>query len=329
MMIGATAMTEEAALAWVIRVRDPGFADWESFTLWLEGDPAHALAYDRLAAIDADLPAMLPAAVPHLTPVLPATVLPATIIPANDEDASPRRWRWAAGGGIAAVAAALIAFVAIPRADPYSVATAPGQTREIALADGTRIVLNGGTTLQLDHTHPRLAALEKGEALFTVTHDPRDPFRVKVGNAVFEDVGTVFNISHAGGLTRIGVSEGAVVYNPQAEAIALPAGRGLTARDAGGTVQLAAVAPDTVGSWRTGRLIYNNASMDEIAADIARSLGVPVRAAPDVSAMHFTGTILIDRNAGQFFTHAAPLLGVSAHQQDGAWMLGPQDAAPR
>ncbi|WP_336964400.1 FecR family protein [Sphingobium aquiterrae] len=314
-------MTEEAALAWVIRVRDPDFADWEAFTRWLEGDPAHARAYDRLAAIDADLPAALP----HASPARH----PAPVIPANDQDAPPRRWRWVAGGGIAAVAAALVAFVAIPRADPYSVATAPGQTREIALADGTKIVLNGGTTVRLDHARPRLAALEKGEALFTVTHDPRDPFRVQVGDAVFEDVGTVFNISHAGGMTRIGVSEGAVVYNPQAEAIALPAGRGLTARDADGTVQLAAVAPDAVGSWRTGRLTYNNAPMDEIAADIARSLGVPVRAAPGVATMHFTGTILIDRDAGHFFARAAPLLGVSARRRDGAWMLEPQDAAPR
>jgi transmembrane sensor len=327
-MIGSMANFDEAALAWVIRVRDPDFADWEAFTLWLESDPAHAQAYDRLSAADEDLPAMLP-----LMPTpkaLPVASMPdgTPLIAANDEVASPARRRWLTGG-FAAVAAALIAFVAIPRADPYSVTTSPGQTREITLKDGTHVILNGGTTLHLDHGNPRLASLERGEALFTVTHDPRDPFRVKVGDALFEDVGTIFNIRRSDGMTRIGVSEGAVLYNPQAEAIALPAGRGLTARDADGTVQLAPVAREAVGGWHSGRLTYDNASMDEIAGDIARNLGVAVRASPGVGAMHFTGTIMIDRDAGQFFAHAAPLLGVSARQQDGAWLLGPADAAPR
>jgi transmembrane sensor len=327
-MNGVMARMEEAALDWVIRVRDPDFAAWEAFTLWLEQDPAHAAAYDAMAALDAGLPAMLPPAPVRLADagVGGATPIPANDEPAVDRNAAARRRWWFAGGGAAAVAAALVAFISVPRADPYVVTTAPGQTRDIALDDGTHVTLNGGTTIRLDHADPRLAALESGEALFTVTHDAKNPFRVTVGQAVFEDVGTVFNIRRVGGTTSIGVSEGAVVYNPRAEAIALPAGRALTARDGDGTVQLSAVAPQAVGGWRSGRLVYDGAPMDEIAGDLGRSLGVTIRTAPAVSAVRFTGTVMLDRDADRFFGRAAPLLGVSARKQEGAWVLGPPDA---
>ena len=46
---------ETAALDWVIRQRDPAFADWEDFTDWLDADPAHAEAYHEAVALDADL----------------------------------------------------------------------------------------------------------------------------------------------------------------------------------------------------------------------------------------------------------------------------------
>ncbi len=314
-MNGAEAMIHEAAIGWVIRTRDPEFTDWEGFTAWLEADPGHAAAYDALMAADADLPSLLPE-----NPVgMPE--------PANDPgERRSRPWRWVGGGAIAAALVAAISIGSWNRTDIYSVTTRPGETRTIALEDGTRIDLNGGTTLRLDRKNMRFAALDAGEAAFTVRHDAADPFRVTVGEAVFEDAGTVFNIVHASGATRIGVSEGKVIYNPQAEAIALPAGRALT-DDASG-LHLMAVAPEAVASWRQGSLVYANAAVGDIGQDIARSLGVRLTIAPGAQAMRFTGTIRLDRNPERFFATAAPLMGLSAVRQGDGWVLkeghGPQ-----
>lgn len=304
------AMIDDEALGWVIRTRDPQFTDWEGFTAWLEADPGHAAAYDALARSDADFADLVPA-----TPSIP--------LPANDAGEPRRRvGRWVGGGAVAAALVALLSVNMIGRADPYSITTAPGQQREIALADGTKIALNGGTTLRLDRADPRFAALDRGEAVFTVTHDASDPFRVTVADAVFEDAGTVFNISRIDGVTRIGVAEGEVIYNPKAEAISLPAGRALRAADAEGRVTLSAIATDAVAGWRKGRLSYDNAPMSDVAADIGRSLGVKVAAAPAAAAMRFTGTIAIDRNPDRFFANAAPLLGVRAERRGkGTWIL--------
>jgi transmembrane sensor len=303
-------MVNEEALAWVIRTRDPGFDDWEAFTIWLEGDPARAPAYDALMAQDAELDAIIPA-----DPV----TLPQ---PANDIT-PPRRpvWRWAAGGAIAAALVATVSIGMMNRADIYSVTTRAGETRHIALDDGTTIDLNGDTQLRLDRNDVRFAALDRGEAAFTVRHDASDPFRVSVGDAVFEDAGTIFNIVHTDKATRIGVSEGKVIYNPQAEAIALPAGRAL-ADDAEG-LRVMDVAPAAVASWREGRLVYNNAPIRDIGQDIGRSLGIRVTTTASAQAMRFTGTIELDKNPARFFSGAAPLMGLSAVPKDGGWMLTP------
>lgn len=305
----------EEALAWVIHTRDPAFADWEGFTAWLERDAANAAAYDMLMAADADMDAIIPA-----EPV-------AMPIAANDAG-EPRRaaWRWIGGGAIAAALVAAVSVGMMNRADIYTVTTRPGETRSIALDDGTRIDVNGGTTIRLDRNDMRFAALDAGEAAFTVRHDAANPFRVTVGDAVFEDAGTIFNIVHGTGATRIGVSEGKVIYNPQAEAISLPAGRGL-ADDAQG-LRVMDVAPVAVASWRTGRLVYANAPVTQVSEDIARSLGITVHFTPQAAATRFTGTIRLDKDAARFFAGAAPLMGLTAVRQGKDWLLkegnGPQ-----
>ena len=50
------AAMRDQAVMWAVAVNDPGFADWDGFTAWLEADAAHAEAYDHavLAAAAAD-----------------------------------------------------------------------------------------------------------------------------------------------------------------------------------------------------------------------------------------------------------------------------------
>ncbi|MCP1470770.1 transmembrane sensor [Sphingobium sp. OAS761] len=307
-MNGVGATMNEEALAWVIRTRDPAFTDWETFTRWLEGDPARAEAYDALMAADDGLDSLIP----------PEPV--AMPVAANDAGVGRRAaWRWIGGGAIAAALVATLSVGMMNRSDIYTVQTRPGESRTIALDDGTRIDLNGATTLRLDHRNARFAALDSGEAAFTVRHDAADPFRVTVGDAIFEDAGTMFNIVHTSRATRIGVSEGRVIYNPSAEAISLPAGRGL-ADDAQG-LRMTDIAPSAVASWREGRLTYSNMPVGDIAEDIARTLGIQVNTSAGARAMRFTGTILIDRDPARFFNGAAPLMGLTAVRQGDGWLL--------
>lgn len=74
--------------------------------------------------------------------------------------------------------------------------TAYGEKKEVWLPDSTRVLLNAGSTLQIDSIfgqHSRKVYLT-GEALFDVTHNKDLPFSVYVKNFEVKVLGTLFNV---------------------------------------------------------------------------------------------------------------------------------------
>lgn len=309
---------EEEAIAWVIRLRDASAAEWESFTLWLEADPAHGAAYEEAALADQELEGLAglgTAARPE--PSLAPPRRPATF---------PRRAMlgWA-------VAAALVGVIGtigfVGEDNSYPIVTAPGEHRALALADGSRIDLNGGTRLILDHDEPRWARLVEGEALFTVVHDDSDPFRVEAGGASLIDMGTVFNVKDDEGRLSVAVAEGAVRYETGSEVADLEAGMALV-RSAGGEAIVTRRDPGTIGSWRDGRLSYAAASYAEVAADLARHLGIAVETSDAVALRQFSGTIMLDGEPGELRRRVSALLEVEIDASQSGWVLRARDGAP-
>lgn len=222
----------DQAVAWHVRQGGMSAADWQVFIAWLEADPAHARAFDRIALMDAAL-AEHPLPEPRPAPVA-----------ANDQGESRptprRRWLWAIGGtGIAATLAALtIPLATTASADPYVLATKPGERRNVTLADGTSIEVSGGTRIGLDRANPRVATLEAGEATFHVRHDAANPFTLRSGGITVRDLGTVFNVARAGARLDVEVAEGAVMFQPGRESLTLRQGHALSAREDLGKVAL-------------------------------------------------------------------------------------------
>src|SRR5687767_4645876 len=94
----------DQAIDWLIRQRDPAFADWEPFTDWLEADPANSAAYSELAAREE-----------AVAERVAETAASDRFVQDNAPPIRPLYRRpWAAGlTGIAASAAALFLFVGI------------------------------------------------------------------------------------------------------------------------------------------------------------------------------------------------------------------------
>ena len=299
---------EASAIDWHIRLRDGDGAAWDAFVLWLEADPLRAAAYDAVEAADE-------AVVPLLPPVRPAMPV-----------ARPQRplRRWAAWGTGLAVACA-VAIVVAPKlqSQRYYVATGPGQQRIIALDASTQVVLNGSTRITLERGNTRFAALTAGEALFRVRHDPAAPFQLEVGDNRIVDVGTVFNVVNQGGEVRVAVAEGAVLYNPKAEAVTLHAGDALVDGATGQRIVLERSDRKSIGGWQQGRLIYSDASLSRIAADLSRSLGVPIRVAPQLAARRFSGALVLDRSGDAQLTRVAQVLQVGLQRSGRGWTIVP------
>lgn len=300
----------EEALAWAVRTLDPAFADWDAFTHWLEASPAHAAAYDRIAAA-----------------VVEAGELPLSPAPANDlDDAPPGRTqvsrRWFAGG-LAACAAGLLAVGLWQQAAPdlHSRQTAPGQVLAIDLDDGSTIHLAGDSRIELDRGNPRFARLERGRALFTIRHDAADPFRVEAGGHQLLDAGTVFDVRDDATGFVVAVQEGAVVVDPDDVAVRLDAGDQLAIAPGSDRMVVREVAAADIGGWRDGRLTFTGASLAEVAAELSRASGHAFSPAPGAPRGSLTGSILVD-TVRRDPASAGALLGVAVRRQGDAWMIG-------
>lgn len=306
---------EAAALDWVIRQRDPAFADWEAFAGWLAEAPTHGEAYHALAALDADL-AGLPAG---------AEAVRSGSEPGNDNAAPPEprraaRRRWLAGALAASLVAATSVGLFTRASDSYRIETAPGETQLVSLADGSRIAVNGGSSVLLSRADPRKATLERGQALFTVIHRDDAPFRVDVGPAQLVDIGTVFDVTRAGDSTRIAVSEGAVIYDPRRSNVRVDAGYRLSVRD-GGPAQVRPVSPAVVGGWWSGQLVYDGVPLGEVAADVERTTGIRIRTSPGAAAVLFRGAIQTGTDESRLVGDLAVLSDTRATQDARGWTL--------
>jgi transmembrane sensor len=304
----------DQAIAWHVGLETAGAEEWRAFVAWLDADPAHREAYDRLTLVDSELTP--PAEYAPVAPPVPRRVW-------------PQRVMW----GVSTLAAAAAAWIAlVPQTGHsalYAVETAPGAHREVTLADGTRVALNGGTRLVLDHADSRRATLERGEAMFDVVHHADQPFELIVGGVTLRDVGTRFNVKSRSGNMEVAVAEGAVLFQPDAEAVALTRGMSLAQQANAREVRVSRVDADAVGGWQRGVLDFREVPLGVVAEDVSRSTGEPIRVAVTMAEQPFTGTLRIDRAPGDIVASLAALAGGSSRRDGPSWVIEPTSPGAR
>jgi transmembrane sensor len=306
----------DRAIGWHLRLADATDADWSDFILWLEADPRHAAAFDEIAAQDRLIGG---ARFPETTP---------EPVAANDNIRTRRLWL--AGGIAAAVAAALVLPMALtPRAAPYEIATKAGERRTVALGDGTRIEMSGGTTLKLDRADPRVASLGQGEAVFHVRHDAARPFTLTAGDTTIRDLGTVFNVARDGQQLSVAVSEGAVLFRPGRDAVTLGAGDALSARSDGAGIVRSRIDPAMVGGWRKGMLSFHNQRLGDVAVTLDRLYRVRLVLGSGLSDQPFTGMVRFTGFADRDVPHLAELIGATWRRDGERWILSNAGANSR
>ncbi|UAK23002.1 FecR family protein [Sphingomonas nostoxanthinifaciens] len=312
-----TAMDE--AIAWHLGLEQAGEQGWHDFIVWMEADPAHAEAYDRLTLMDGDLVA---------PPQEAAPAAPVRALPTPMRGRHWQRWGGAAGGLAAAAAVAWFAIMPATVA-PYALETMPGMHRTVTLADGTQVQMNGGTRLVLDRNNARVATLDRGEAIFSVVHHADHPFEVRSGGVTLRDVGTVFNVARSGDRLQVGVAEGEVMFQPEHEAVSIKRGMQLAVNEAAGEAKLTPIDAESVGGWSHGRLDFHDAALSSVADDVSRSTGAALKVSPDMAGRHFTGTLRLDRSPEEIARSLAALADGVAMRDGPGWMISSKsDGAP-
>lgn len=302
-------IADEAA-SWLLRQDEMAAADWHGFVEWLEADPRHAEAYDRLAMAEGALQAA-----PRSTTSIRVPE------PANDR--GHVAWRWVGGAAASAAAVAAVLLLRPTGPDIYAVETKAGETRQIALDEGSRVEVAGGSRLILDRKNPRAVTLEHGDALFHVRHDAEHPFTVRSGNLEVQDVGTVFNVTRDGSDFAVEVAEGSVLFQPRGEAVTLKAGATVSVNEDRQEVRVGQIATGLVGSWRTGRMTFANTPVSQVLRTMQRLSGTKLVANDGLSSRAVTGIITLSGEAKRDVPHIAALIGANWRVDGERWILSP------
>jgi transmembrane sensor len=169
--------------------------------------------------------------------------------------------------------------------------TAIGGQRRITLADGSSVVLNTNSRLDVDFSgNRRDVHLVRGEAYFEVVHDKTRPFTVYANNYVVRDIGTAFDVQLSKtGLVEVGVTKGSVEVTPANGRHVSGALKSLGVLIAGQNIVLGqkveraeVVSSADMGrklAWRQGELIYTGEPLGEVLADISRYSDIKIEVA--------------------------------------------------
>ena len=184
--------------------------------------------------------------------------------------------------------------------------------------------------------HGREVALV-GEAYFVVTHDALRPFTVRAGGAVIRDIGTEFSVRSDGrGLVRVVVREGSVqLSHPRDSVVLSPRDSVVLSRGDVGTIasdgRLSAsrgAATDDDLAWTRGQLVFKDASVAELGADLRRWYGVELRVTDSaLLRRHFTGSF-VDESPSRVLDVIAIALGARAERRGDTVYIRPA-AAPK
>ncbi|MBV6825964.1 FecR family protein [Pseudomonas sp. PD9R] len=270
---GQTTVRDEAA-RWFVRLQEPAVdvEAYRQFETWLGEHPQHRNEFELLQGL-----------------WTAADLVPAARLKALCEETPTRNkrrpiMRYAVAASVVAVALGLGLFSGLNHPATYTAefSTALGERRHVALPDGSVVDLDSRSRIQVRFEKNRRGIeLTEGEAMFSVEHDTRRPFVVEAGSGKVTVTGTRFDVLHGSAETRVVVEQGTVKVQGHSAAdndfVSLTAGMGSHV-DAQGKVAAAyAVNPAELTAWRSGKLVFNNASLADVAEQVSRYREKPLR----------------------------------------------------
>lgn len=180
-----------------------------------------------------------------------------------------------------------------------------GMKSSITLSDGTKVILNAGTTL----TYPtafisgRREVSISGEAFFEVAHDKEHPFIVKAENIQVKVLGTKFNVKAYKEEDNIEVTlkEGKIgVELETGSLIPILPGQQLKYSKTNNSFIKRQVNLNLYTAWVCGKFYFTNRSLEKIAKQLERNFNVHVEIIGDeLKKASFTGDFIHNENLEQ------------------------------
>lgn len=255
------------------------------FSAWLDASPDHAAAYARAEQLWRDI-----AWLENIDAEVIADPKPARTGSRSADLRAPAPAWWSGWFGRRGFVAASLLLVAgiwwginsgSVETQQYATGTGVDKQQTILLADGSQVTLDAASTIIAHFSgSSRDVELLRGSAYFDVANDKDRAFRVTVAGNEIRVLGTAFDIRRRAGDIQISVTEGVVQVLPDEKSnpaegsvktlLKLAAGQQVIATPDGKTGEITGFNAEKTLAWREGRLVYDNARLSDVVADINR-----------------------------------------------------------
>jgi len=274
----------DEAAQWFVRLQDAQLsaADRQRFDAWCNEHPDHQYEFDVLQGLWS------------ATDLLPKARLQALCETPVERPKRRAVLRYAVAASVVTVALGLGLFSGLDHPKPYSAefSTRLGEHRQVALPDGSVMDLNSRSVVAVHYEKGRRGVeLKQGEAMFSVEHDTSRPFVVAAGAGQVTVTGTRFDVRRDEDQARVMVEAGTVKVQGHSadKVVTLTAGLGTHVDNTGSVAAAYAVNTEELTAWRTGKLVFNNASLGEVAREVSRYREQPLRVStPAVGNLRLT-----------------------------------------
>ena len=318
----STSPQEFTAAQWFALTRrgDTDPAQDQAWLQWID-DEAHQRAYEN-CELAWELSGEL-----RNSPTIAALLASAEALPTVRAKWRVPVWQVGLAASLLAIGAFAWQFLGAPTTTQYS--TAVGEQRTVALADGSTVFLNTDSDVRVQLSRRvRRIELARGEALFSVSHDPGRPFEVHALQGVTTAVGTQFDFELTRGGAAISVLEGTVTVGGSGHGAALPpvavtAGNGVGYSQEGAVSELRPAEVNRIEGWRTQRMVFNDIALDTALAEYNRYSRKPiVLSNPALGSRHINGVFHIGDEAA-FLSALDQGLHLKATKGDAQTVLRP------
>ncbi|WP_219219657.1 FecR domain-containing protein [Variovorax boronicumulans] len=291
-------------------------ADRRRWAHWRAADPTHDLAWQRAERVSLKFD------------LLPRTL--AAPVLGRAARADRRATVKALALLVAAVPAGWLAWRSVSAREWLAAhRTATGERRELRLPDGTRLVLNTATALDVAYDeHLRLLRLRAGEILVETAPDavPPDhpayrPLVVETAQGRLRALGTRFVVRQFdGGRSHVAVLEGAVEVRPERAAdrpVVVQAGE--QAGFSSASVEAVTAAGPQADDWSRGILRARDMRLQDFVAELGRYRPGVLRCDPAVAALRISGVFQL-RDTGPVLDSLPQALPVDVLYRTRYWV---------
>ncbi|MFC3076143.1 FecR family protein [Shinella pollutisoli] len=267
------ALIEKEAVAWFTRMNGkPTKAERRDFANWMSMSPDHAQAYNEVGSLWSDLGAVADKVSDKTGDDLTEPLKKITHFRREKRRAKT-------GPIIASCLAVLVAGTWIWLEHPHFLqnmgadfSTAKAERRSVTLADGSTVLMDADSAIDADlSADVRRVRLLRGGAYFTVSPSGI-PFIVEAENGEARVLGTQFDVVLAeNSNVTVTLSRGSLEVSSASDGkkVVLKPGESVEYNKAGlSAVKTVDIAESM--AWHDGRLIFNNARLADILAQIGR-----------------------------------------------------------